>query len=160
MSSDTGSDSEEDSDLDDNVQESQAVSQQSLPTQLGDVGAIGGGSSSKQSRAEKKARKALLKLGLKQVPGITRVTVKKSKNILFVIAKPEVYKNPSSDTYVVFGEVKVSHCFLIAKMRFELSTFNDAMEESMTLSLCILGHLWHPYVVYFKVLIYQRVVLS
>ena len=61
----------------------------------------------KQSRAEKKARKALLKLGLKPVPGIARVTVRKAKNILFVIARPEVYKNPSSDTYIVFGEVKV-----------------------------------------------------
>jgi nascent polypeptide-associated complex subunit alpha len=61
----------------------------------------------KQSRAEKKARKALLKLGLKPVPGIARVTVRKAKNILFVIARPEVYKNPSSDTYIVFGEVKI-----------------------------------------------------
>ena len=61
----------------------------------------------KQSRSEKKARKALLKLGLKPIPGIARVTVRKTKNILFVIARPEVYKNPSSDTYIVFGEVKV-----------------------------------------------------
>merc|ERR1719389_446324 len=36
-----------------------------------------------------------------------RVTVKKSKNILFVISKPDVYKSPSSDTYIVFGEAKI-----------------------------------------------------
>jgi len=59
------------------------------------------------NRSEKKARKAILKLGLKAVPGITRVTVKKAKNILFVIAKPEVYKSPASDTYVIFGEAKI-----------------------------------------------------
>jgi nascent polypeptide-associated complex subunit alpha len=35
-----------------------------------------------------------------------RVTVKKSKNVLFVIHKPEVYKSPNSDTFVVFGEAK------------------------------------------------------
>ncbi|MCL4147971.1 UNVERIFIED_CONTAM: hypothetical protein GTU68_023830 [Idotea baltica] len=49
----------------------------------------------KQSRSEKKARKIMSKLGLKQVPGVSRVTIRKSKNILFVINKPDVYKNPA-----------------------------------------------------------------
>merc|ERR1719221_1878627 len=40
------------------------------------------------------------------VPGILRVTVKKSKNVLFVINKPDVFKSPTADTYVVFGEAK------------------------------------------------------
>ena len=47
---------------------------------------------SKQSRSEKKSRKAVQKLGMKPVPGVMRVTVKKSKNILFVISKPDVFK--------------------------------------------------------------------
>lgn len=47
------------------------------------------------------------KLGLRQIQGVTRVTIQKSKNILFVIAKPDVFKSPASDTYVVFGEAKV-----------------------------------------------------
>mmetsp|Transcript_116348 Transcript_116348/g.163537 ORF Transcript_116348/g.163537 Transcript_116348/m.163537 type:complete len:183 (+) Transcript_116348:70-618(+) len=67
----------------------------------------GGGERMKQNRSEKKSRKAVQKLGMKQVPGIMRVTVKKSKNILFVIAKPDVHKAQSSDTYIVFGEAKV-----------------------------------------------------
>ncbi|KAG8656592.1 nascent polypeptide-associated complex subunit alpha-like protein 1 [Manihot esculenta] len=62
---------------------------------------------SKQSRSEKKSRKAMLKLGMKPIPGVSRVTVKKSKNILFVISKPDVFKSPTSDTYVVFGEAKI-----------------------------------------------------
>ncbi|KAK3010330.1 hypothetical protein RJ639_013023 [Escallonia herrerae] len=62
---------------------------------------------SKQSRSEKKSRKAMLKLGMKPIPGVSRVTVKKSKNILFVISKPDVFKSPASDTYVVFGEAKI-----------------------------------------------------
>merc|ERR1711994_436328 len=61
----------------------------------------------KQSRGEKKARKIMSKLGLKQVAGVSRVTIRKSKNILFVINKPDVYKNPASDTYIVFGEAKI-----------------------------------------------------
>ncbi|KAJ8759755.1 hypothetical protein K2173_009856 [Erythroxylum novogranatense] len=62
---------------------------------------------SKQSRSEKKSRKAMLKLGMKPIPGVSRVTVKKSKNIIFVISKPDVFKSPTSDTYVVFGEAKI-----------------------------------------------------
>ena len=61
----------------------------------------------KQSRSEKKSRKAMQKLGMKPYPGIIRVTVKKSKNILFVISKPDVYKSPASDTYIIFGEAKI-----------------------------------------------------
>jgi len=68
----------------------------------------------------------MLKLGLKPVPGVTRVTIKKSKNvrarraagggwrlrrslpqILFVISKPDVFKSPNSDTLIVFGEAKI-----------------------------------------------------
>lgn len=47
------------------------------------------------------------KLGMKAVPGIVRVQIKKSKNILFVINSPDVFKSPSSDTYVIFGEAKI-----------------------------------------------------
>jgi len=67
----------------------------------------GSGKAPKQSRSEKKSRKAMQKLGMKQVPGILRVTVKKSKNILFVITKPDVFKSPASDTYIIFGEAKL-----------------------------------------------------
>eukprot|EP00442_Polarella_glacialis_P039253 CAMPEP_0115122758 /NCGR_PEP_ID=MMETSP0227-20121206/47029_1 /TAXON_ID=89957 /ORGANISM="Polarella glacialis, Strain CCMP 1383" /LENGTH=178 /DNA_ID=CAMNT_0002524783 /DNA_START=80 /DNA_END=612 /DNA_ORIENTATION=- len=75
-----------------------------MPNLEGGEGDKGG----KQNRAEKKSRKAVSKLGMKPVPGITRVTVKKSKNILFVISKPpDVHKSPNSDTYIVFGEAKV-----------------------------------------------------
>ena len=67
----------------------------------------GDGSKAKQSRSEKKSRKAMQKLGMKPVPGIMRVTVKKSKNILFVISKPDVFKSPASDTYIIFGEAMI-----------------------------------------------------
>ncbi|CAF3589547.1 unnamed protein product, partial [Rotaria socialis] len=101
---------------------------ESLPEieQLEHISAAGGASSSatgatptestkaaKQSRSEKKARKIMSKLGLKQVPGVNRVTIRKSKNILFVINKPDVYKNPASDTYIVFGEAKVTYFLII-----------------------------------------------
>ncbi|KAL9098760.1 MAG: hypothetical protein Q9187_009604 [Circinaria calcarea] len=59
------------------------------------------------SRNEKKARKSIAKLGLKHVPGITRVTLRRPKNILFVINNPDVYRSPTSNTWIVFGEAKI-----------------------------------------------------
>ncbi|KAF7597347.1 GAL4 enhancer protein [Aspergillus hancockii] len=59
------------------------------------------------SRNEKKARKAIGKLGLKHVPGITRVTLRRPKNILFVINQPDVYRSPTSNTWIIFGEAKI-----------------------------------------------------
>ncbi|KAG2489233.1 hypothetical protein HYH03_012255 [Edaphochlamys debaryana] len=67
----------------------------------------GGAGRGKQSRSEKKSRKAMQKLGMKPVTGVTRVTIKKSKNILFVIQSPDVFKSPASDTYIIFGEAKI-----------------------------------------------------
>merc|ERR1712205_193330 len=66
----------------------------------------------KQSRSEKKSRKAMQKLGMKPVPGIIRVTVKKSKNILFVIKEPDVFKTNADSakapaTYIVFGKAEI-----------------------------------------------------
>merc|ERR1712014_348594 len=80
-------------------------------------------SKAKQSRGEKKARKIMSKLGLKQVAGVSRVTIRKSKNILFVINKPDVYKNPASDTYIVFGEAKIEDLSQQAQME-AASKFN------------------------------------
>ena len=57
-------------------------------------------------KGEKKWRKAMQRLGLKPVHGITRVTIKKPKQILLYIDEPEVMKNPGTESYVVFGDAK------------------------------------------------------
>ena len=49
----------------------------------------------------------MLKLGMKPVPGVVRVTMRRSKNVLFVIQNPDVMKSPASDSYVIFGEAKI-----------------------------------------------------
>ncbi|GJQ14494.1 hypothetical protein GpartN1_g6285.t1 [Galdieria partita] len=69
----------------------------------------------RQSKAEKKSRKALQKLGLKAVSGVTRVTIKKNRNILFVISRPDVYKSAGSDTYVIFGDAKIEDLSVAAQ---------------------------------------------
>ena len=52
--------------------ESEAENDTSIPA---------GASVTIHSRGEKKARKAIAKLGLKHVPGITRVTLRRPKNV-------------------------------------------------------------------------------
>ncbi len=62
----------------------------------------------KLNRGEKKCRKALLKLGMKQITGITRVTLKKREGLIFVVNDPEVLKSGTSDSsYAIFGELKL-----------------------------------------------------
>jgi len=60
---------------------------------------------SKQSRAERKTKKAMQKLGLAQVEGINRVVLRKDKSLLFVVPNPEVFRR--GDTWVVLGEARV-----------------------------------------------------
>ncbi|KAL5339750.1 NAC domain-containing protein [Aspergillus crustosus] len=80
----------------------------SSESEAGDEPTIPGGAAvTIHSRNEKKARKAIGKLGLKHVPGITRVTLRRPKNILFVVNNPDVYKSPSSNTWIIFGEAKI-----------------------------------------------------
>ncbi|KAI5369346.1 Putative nascent polypeptide-associated complex NAC domain, NAC A/B domain superfamily [Septoria linicola] len=73
----------------------------------GEANIPAGASVAVHSRNEKKARKAISKLGLKHVEGITRVTLRRPKNILFVISNPDVYKSPNSNTWIIFGEAKI-----------------------------------------------------
>jgi len=81
----------------------------------------------KQSRQEKKARKQIARLGLKPVTGVTRVAIRKTRQMLFVINKPEVFKNQTGDTYVVFGEAKIEDLSQQAQMA-AAKKFQDAQQ--------------------------------
>ncbi|XP_043640969.1 nascent polypeptide-associated complex subunit alpha [Drosophila teissieri] len=83
------------------------------PDELGELGALGTlavrgpGDGPKHSRGEKKARRILMKLDLKPVENVARVTMKKSKNILLYIDQPDVFRVAHSQTYIFFGEIRV-----------------------------------------------------
>ncbi|XP_073064223.1 nascent polypeptide-associated complex subunit alpha-like protein 2 [Primulina eburnea] len=89
---------------------------------------------SKQSRSEKKSRKAMLKLGMKPVTGVSRVTIKRTKNVLFFISKPDVFKSPNSETYVIFGEAKIedlsSQLQSQAAQQFRMPDMGSVMAKS------------------------------
>jgi len=90
------------------IHEGDVSSEDDVPPPLEEAGQAASGSG-KLNRYEKKARKAIGKLGLKPVTGVNRVTVKKAQDILFIIAKPDIYKTSGSDTYVIFGEAKIEN---------------------------------------------------
>merc|ERR1712048_653806 len=60
----------------------------------------------KASRGEKKFKKSLVKMGLKEVKGINRVTLKTSKNFVLYIEDPDILKS-GDNAYVIFGECKM-----------------------------------------------------
>ncbi|KAK8518362.1 hypothetical protein V6N13_027838 [Hibiscus sabdariffa] len=96
----------------------------------------GADGNSKQSRSEKKSRKAMLKLGMKPVTGVSRVTIKRAKNILFFISKPDVFKSPNSETYVIFGEAKIedlsSQLQTQAAQKFKMPDMSSVMAKPDT----------------------------
>lgn len=67
------------------------------------------GDASRQSRSEKKSRKAVAKLGMKPFPGIRQVQLRRGKGAVFVINHPDIFKAPGADSYVVFGEAKAEN---------------------------------------------------
>mmetsp|Transcript_32930 Transcript_32930/g.23796 ORF Transcript_32930/g.23796 Transcript_32930/m.23796 type:complete len:184 (+) Transcript_32930:68-619(+) len=82
------------------------------------------GQGPKLNRGEKKCRKALLKLGMKQVAGITRVTLKKRDGLIFVINEPEVLKSTTNESsYAVFGELKLDDPNLRSMQQSEAQKF-------------------------------------
>jgi len=100
-----------------------------------DEGELGAGATegSRQSRSEKKSRKAMMKLGMKPVTGVSRITIKRAKNILFVVSKPDVFKSPTSETYVIFGEAKIedlsSQLQAQAAQQFRMQDLSKAMAK-------------------------------
>ncbi|KAF9679491.1 hypothetical protein SADUNF_Sadunf06G0020400 [Salix dunnii] len=92
----------------------------------------------KQSRSEKKSRKAMLKLGMKPLPGSDKslkyiiVYCGFAYQIMFVISKPDVFKSPNSDTYIVFGEAKIED--LSSQLQTQAAEQFKAPNPSMAVS--------------------------
>ncbi|GAB67340.1 nascent polypeptide associated complex alpha chain [Plasmodium cynomolgi strain B] len=60
----------------------------------------------KMSKGERRARKMLVKLGLKAVPNVHKVIIKKSQKMIFAVSNVEVYKVDGTESYVIFGDAK------------------------------------------------------
>ncbi|KAM8717266.1 hypothetical protein ACLKA7_004035 [Drosophila subpalustris] len=84
----------------------------------------------KFSRGEKKARRLLMKLDLEKVANVSRVTMRKAKNVLLCIDQPEVYKCLNTKTLICFGEVRVEDTSNAAAAQAAERYLNDANVRS------------------------------
>lgn len=97
-------DDDDDNDDDDAIT---LVQQASAPANLGKQAGGNVVNIPKYSRGEKKARRLLMKLDLERVPNVSRVTMRKAKNVLLCIDQADVYKCPHTKTLIIFGDVRV-----------------------------------------------------
>jgi nascent polypeptide-associated complex subunit alpha len=65
--------------------------------------AAGGATAGKGS---KRYAKAMAKMGLKPEPNVLRISIKRGRGQSLGISKPEVYRFPGTNTFVIFGEVQ------------------------------------------------------
>ena len=57
-------------------------------------------------KTSKRYAKAMAKLGLKPEPNIFRVAISKGRSQNLSINKPEVYRFPNTNTFVIFGDIQ------------------------------------------------------
>ncbi|XP_074282774.1 nascent polypeptide-associated complex subunit alpha-like protein 4 [Silene latifolia] len=60
-----------------------------------------------QSTSMEEIRMDMLRRGVKPVKDVNRIIIERAENELSFISKPEVFKSPDSESYVIFGEVKI-----------------------------------------------------
>jgi len=69
------------------------------------------------------------------VTGVAQVTIRRKKNSVFVIGRPDVYVNSSCETYIVFGEARVIRL---------ISSFTSVKQIGIV-SNCMSYSPWLPY---------------
>ena len=79
------------------------------------------------SKGEKKARKALEKIGLEEVHDVVEFSIRRMGS-KFIIMQPAVYKLPGSEHYVVYGEPR--NDFMDTKTRLLLQQLQGMQETS------------------------------
>ena len=85
-----------------------------------------------QVLGEKKAKKALLKLGLNKIENVNRVTLRQKDNYILIVKDPEVYVSKESDSsYVIFGELSYDD---EDKKASGLGALNKLQEEGQKLA--------------------------
>ena len=63
--------------------------------------------SEKQSRGEKRTKKALESFSFEKINTVSRVRFQKTKNIVFVIIQPEIFRSSIHESFLVFGEARM-----------------------------------------------------
>ncbi|CCW64830.1 unnamed protein product [Phytomonas sp. EM1] len=66
-------------------------------------------------KQSKRYAKSMAKLGLKPEPNIVKVNIRKNGTLSFAMSKPEVYRFPGTNTFVIFGEAQLEDMGALAQ---------------------------------------------
>ena len=72
--------------------------------------------------------KAMQKMGLDNEEGVLNVRIRKTDGISFNITKPEVYKFPGTNTFVLFGDAQVEEADAAAQQAAAAAVTQPAQE--------------------------------
>ncbi|CAL9069602.1 unnamed protein product [Musa banksii] len=94
----------------------------------------GADNSSKQSRSEKKSRKATMKLGMQPVTGASKITIKRTKTSFVILTNKALYKLYISVIWIIFGEAKNRGFELPAAQQFRIPDLCNMVAKVYLLS--------------------------
>ena len=63
----------------------------------------------KETRLKKKIHKALEHFSYQKIINIIKISFKKTKNTIFVINNPEIFKSSLNNSFLIFGEAKIEN---------------------------------------------------
>ena len=63
----------------------------------------------KVGKGDRKCRKTLLKMGMKQFDGVTRVTLRKRDGMVFVVNDPQVLQSEDGNSFAILGELTIDN---------------------------------------------------
>ncbi|GKC83167.1 RNA-directed DNA polymerase, eukaryota, partial [Tanacetum coccineum] len=90
--------------------------------------------SGKQSRSQKKSRKAMLKLGMKAVLGVSRVTIKRTKNVssCCILSRPKELQVPSGSVSLLQWVGSFVGNMIALSLRPRISSKNSIPQAGLT----------------------------
>nr|UXY88153.1 nascent polypeptide-associated complex subunit alpha-like protein 1 [Cryptomonas curvata] len=71
----------------------------------------------KETRVEKRIQKALESFSYQKIIGINKISFNKTKNTIFIINNPDIFKSSVNNSYLIFGEAKIENNINFLKLK-------------------------------------------
>lgn len=71
----------------------------------------------KETRVEKRIQKALESFSYQKITGINKISFNKTKNTIFIINNPDIFKSSVNNSYLIFGEAKIENNINFLKLK-------------------------------------------
>ena len=71
----------------------------------------------KETRVEKRIQKALESFSYQKIIGISKISFNKTKNTIFIINNPDIFKSSVNNSYLIFGEAKIENNINFVKLK-------------------------------------------